>query len=158
RLCGELFLTSTARERDDNLLFVRDRIVRNEEELAGLLDLYGQIRSGRPVRGEGTNRLVSLVRLSGLVRVAESHSLAPSRPRSLPPSRLTVRNRIYERVFDRAWIAEHMPDAEVRRQKAAYRRGLVRAASVAMVVVAVMAGLVVTAVSQAHRAEAASAR
>ena len=40
---------------------------------------------------------------------------------------LRVRNRIYERVFDREWVTQHMPDAELRRQRAAYRRGLLRA-------------------------------
>ena len=52
-----------------------------------------------------------------------------------------MRNRIYARVFDREWVIQHMPDAELRRQKAAYQRGVVRAASTAGIVVAVMAGL-----------------
>ena len=45
-----MFLGSAAQERDDNLIFVRERLVRNEEDLAGLLDLYGQIRRGGRVR------------------------------------------------------------------------------------------------------------
>src|SRR5437660_3287735 len=45
-----------------------------------------------------------------------------------------------------------MPDAELRRQRAAYRRGLFRAASVAAAVLAVVAALALTAVHQAHRA------
>ena len=39
RICEELYLTRRARERDDNLLFVRERIVRGEADLAGLLGL-----------------------------------------------------------------------------------------------------------------------
>jgi len=34
---------------------------------------------------------------------------------------LRVRNRIYARVFDQKWIVEHMPDAELRRQRAALK-------------------------------------
>jgi hypothetical protein len=34
---------------------------------------------------------------------------------------LQVRNPIYERVFDREWVLLHLPDAEVRRQKAALK-------------------------------------
>lgn len=40
RACEDLFLTHRARERDDNLLFVRERILRSEADLAGLLSLY----------------------------------------------------------------------------------------------------------------------
>jgi hypothetical protein len=54
-----------------------------------------------------------------------------------------VRNRIYARVFDRAWVSKHMPDAELQRQRAAYRRGLLRATSVAAAVVAVIGMLAV---------------
>src|SRR5207244_633612 len=36
--CDELYLSHGARERDDNLLFVRDRILRSEADLASLLD------------------------------------------------------------------------------------------------------------------------
>src|SRR5439155_15108553 len=72
------------------------------------------------------------------------------------PATLRVRNRIYARVFDREWVARHMPDAEIRRQRAAYRRGLARAAALSAVVVAAMAGLTATAVTQAGNARAAT--
>ena len=51
---------------------------------------------------------------------------------------LVVRNRIYHRVFDRAWVTQHMPDAELRRQRSAYRRGLLRATGLAAVVVGLL--------------------
>jgi WD40 repeat protein len=127
RHCEALFLSSSAQEKDDNLLFVRERLLNNEVDLAGLLDLYGQVRSGKQVALDDTSQLVSLLRLSGITRVEQG--------------RLRVRNRIYERVFDRAWVTNHMPDAELRRQQAAYRRGLLRATTVSGLVVAVIAGL-----------------
>jgi hypothetical protein len=160
RLCDGLFLSTQARERDDNLLFVRERLLRSEVDLASLLDLYGQVRRGRGSRafervrvfrplggggrapgvaGDETNPLVSLLRLSGIVR-AEGGALR-------------VRNRIYARVFDPAWVRQHMPDAELRRQRAAYRRGLLRAATLAGAILAVVGGLALTAVHQARRAD-----
>jgi hypothetical protein len=72
--------------------------------------------TGKRVLDDETNPLVSLLRLSGVTRVQNR--------------RLYVRNRIYARVFDKAWIAANMPDAEVRRQRAAFRRGVLRTASV----------------------------
>jgi hypothetical protein len=51
-----------------------------------------------------------------------------------------------------------MPDAELRRQRAAYRRGLLRATSVAALIVAMMTGLSLSAMSNAQRAHAASTR
>jgi len=62
---------------------------------------------------------------------------------------------LYARVFDKVWVRENMPDAELRRQRAAFRRGLLQAAGVAAVVVAVVATLAVMAKSQANRAVAA---
>jgi Txe/YoeB family toxin of Txe-Axe toxin-antitoxin module len=119
-LCDELFFSNRARERDDNLIFVRERILRSDVDQAALLDLYIQVRSGKRVMDDETNWLVSILRLSGILRVSKGV--------------LQVRNRIYERVFDRGWVEAHMPGGELRRQKAAYRRGIVRTASVALVV------------------------
>jgi WD40 repeat protein len=138
RVCAELFLCPQARERDDNLLFVRDRFLRSEADPAALLDLYARVRGARRVLDDNAHRLVSLLRLSGIVR-SESGCLR-------------VRNRIYERVFDREWITQHMPDAELRRQRAAYRQGLVRAGAVAGVVLVLISVLASAALTQAARA------
>src|SRR5947209_7406374 len=132
RLCEALFLSPGARERDDNLAFVRDGLLRSGADLASLLVLYGKVRSGKQVRPDDTNPLLDLLRLSGITR--------------LDGNRLTVRNRIYERVFDRAWVVEHMPDAEARRQKAAFWRGVVRAGAIAALIVAAMGFLTFAAV------------
>jgi WD40 repeat protein/Flp pilus assembly protein TadD len=139
RVCERLFLSRSARERDDNLLFVRERLLRIDRDPAGLLDLYDQVRSRRRVRDDDTNPLVSVLRLAGITRVVDGF--------------LRVRNQIYYQVFDREWVAAHMPDAELRRQRAAFRRGLLRATTVAAVLVTVMAALAGTAASEAHRAD-----
>ncbi len=127
RLCEELLFTSRAKEQDDNLLFVRERMLRSEVDLAGLLTLYVHAHRGKRLPDDETNPLVSVLRLSGITRVEGAY--------------LKVRNRIYQRVFDRAWVMASMPDAEMRRQRAAYRRGLLRAAAVGAVILAIMGAL-----------------
>ena len=141
-LCQQLFLTKAAQESDDNLAFARTRLLRGEEDRAALLDLYGQALRGRRVKDDETNPLCPVLRLSGVVKAQNGW--------------LILRNEIYRRVFDSQWIAENMPDAEVRRQKRAYRRGLMRAASVSvgvLAIVAVLAGIAIKSAISARRAE-----
>src|SRR5579884_756072 len=142
--CERLFLTKSAQETDDNLAFVRNRLLRSEADLASLLDVYQRVRSGGRVRDDETNPLCSILRLSGVVKVQNGF--------------LVVRNRIYDRVFDREWVLAHTPGAELRRQRAAYRRGLVRATSVLGSVLALMGVLIALAVTDAARARRAEAK
>ncbi|MGA7884120.1 MAG: AAA-like domain-containing protein [Acidobacteriaceae bacterium] len=130
RICDDLFLSARARESDDNLLFVRERVLRkrSEAELSGLLDLYGVIHAGKQVAADDNNPLIDILRLAGLVTVRDN--------------RLVVRNRIYEHVFDDRWIRMNMPDAELRRQRAAYQKGVMRTVALAAVVLVVIAGLI----------------
>jgi hypothetical protein len=127
RLCEELFFTTRARERDDNLLFVRERMLRGEADVATLLDLYKRIRNQKRVKDDETNPLVSVLRLSGITRVGDGC--------------LLVRNRIYERVFGQEWVKDNLPDVEVRRQREAYRRGLLRASAVAAAILIIIVAL-----------------
>src|SRR5262249_7969866 len=62
RLCEGLFLTRHAQEVDDNLVFVRNRLLRSEVELAGLLDTYRKVQRGRRVADDETNVLASVLR------------------------------------------------------------------------------------------------
>jgi WD40 repeat protein len=144
RICDELFLSHQARERDDNLLFVRERMLRGEAPPADLLTLYGQVQSRRRVREDLTNPLVTTLRLSGIARVERGE--------------LRVRNRIYERVFDAEWVKENMPDAELRRQREAYRKGVFRAAAVAAGIIALVGALAFAALTQRNRAAAEARR
>jgi WD40 repeat protein len=140
-VCAELFLTPRASERDDNLIFVRERLLRGNGDLVGLLGLYQRVLRGKRVPDEGTNVHVSTLRLSGIVRGDRG--------------RLVERNLIYEQVFDADWVNSHMPDAEVRRQRAAFYRGVIRTTGIAAIVVAFMIAAVVYAVGQANRARQA---
>ncbi|MEW6734267.1 MAG: AAA-like domain-containing protein [Acidobacteriota bacterium] len=139
KLCEELFLSNHARVKDTNLLFVRERILHCKADVAALLDLYKKILDGKLIREDETNPLVDLLRLSGIVRVEDGY--------------FKVRNRIYAHVFNREWIEKSIPDAESRRQRAAYWKGLLRAASVATLIIATMAYLIVDARKQRSFAE-----
>ena len=118
-LAEKLFLSRQARDQDDNLIFVRERLLRSEVDVAGLLYLYRRIHSGQLIPDDETNPLVSILRLSGITRGIQGH--------------LQVRNRIYWSVFDGYWIQTNMPEAEVRRQRRAGRRGMVVGFGVAVV-------------------------
>jgi WD40 repeat protein len=137
RLCHTLFLSSGARQQEENLLFVREHLLRGSDDLAELLALYERVRRGATVMNDETSPLIGTLRLSGVVRVAGAGDAARGR--------IELRNRIYARVFDAEWVRRSMPDAELRRQRTAYRRGLLRTGSVAGVVIVALAGLAATA-------------
>ncbi len=139
RLCSKLFLARRAWEQDENLLFVRDQLLRSSDNLFEMLYLYRSVLRGQRIVDDETSRLVTLLRLSG---VAGTHR-----------RRLYVRNRIYEQVFDRGWVALNMPDAEALRHRAAYRRGLLRATLVCGAFVVILAAVSTVAFRQRRRAE-----
>jgi len=134
----QMFFTKHAQEYDDNLIFVRERLLRSSEDVAALLNLYSRIRRSRKVADDDSQPLVSIMRLSGITRAEDG--------------RLRVRNRIYERVFNRDWIKANLPDAEVRRQRAAFRRGVIRTTGVAAFILTIMGALAITAFLQRNRA------
>jgi CheY-like chemotaxis protein len=89
-LCYRLLLCSRAHEQDDNLIFVRERLLRSRANLRDLLQFYRKIRAGELVTLDENHPLVEILELSGIIVIAGG---APR-----------VRNRIYERVFDDNWI------------------------------------------------------
>jgi len=99
RLCDELFLSARAREANDNLLFVRERLLRTRADLVILLDLYEQVLAGETVLDDEQSAEINQLRLAGIVRT-EGH-------------RLAVRNRIYREVFSHAWVQQVKPLAEL---------------------------------------------
>jgi hypothetical protein len=124
RICVDLFLSHRARERDDNLLFVRERMLRSEVDTASLLGVYNKIRANKRIVDDETNPLIAVLRLSGITRIDNGA--------------LKVRNRIYHHVFNSEWVTSNLPDAELRRQRAAYRKGMRRAAALAVPVFALV--------------------
>lgn len=134
----QTFFSKRAQEYDDNLIFVRERLLRSDADVTALLNLYSRVRRRKKVAADDSQSLVALLRLSGITRAQNG--------------RLCVSNRIYERVFDDQWIKANLPGAEVRRQRAAFRRGVIRTTAVAGVILAIMAVLAITAFRQRNRA------
>jgi len=138
-LCNDLFFSPRAQERDDNLLFVRERMLHGKADLPALLYVYERVLRGKRVFDDEADPLVSALRLSGVAKIEAG--------------RLRLRNRIYAKVFNREWVKANMPYAEQRRQRVAFRRGLARATAVAAVIVAAMAWLAFVALQQRNLAK-----
>lgn len=133
-VCEQLFLSQSARQRDDNLQFVRERMLRAEVDTASLLALYLKVWRGKPVLNDDTNPLISVLRLSGITRGRGG--------------KLELRNRVYRQIFDREWVRSNLPGAELRRQRAAYLRGLKLSSAVAL---AIIVGIAVYAYENVYR-------
>jgi WD40 repeat protein len=129
----QMFLSKRAREYDDNLIFVRERLLRGGANVADLLNMYSRVRRRKKVVDDDTQPLVSILRLSGVTRAENG--------------RLCVRNRIYDRVFNGEWIKANLPGVEIRRQRAAFWRGVMITAVVAVILVGI-AALAITAFRQ----------
>lgn len=95
RVCRRLFLEPGARERDDNLYFVHERLVGLAGDEADYLGLYRKIRAGKKILPDDPDPRLPVLKLAGLV--AERGG------------RMQVRNRIYHHVFDEAWVRTHGP-------------------------------------------------
>lgn len=133
-----MFFSKQARQYDDNLIFVRERMLRSDTDVTALLNLYSRVRRRKSVADDDSQPLVSILRLSGITCAQNG--------------KLRVRNRIYDRVFNREWIKANLPGAEVRRQRAAFRRGVIRTTAVAALLLTVMAALAITAFRQRNLA------
>jgi WD40 repeat protein len=144
RACDDLFLNARARERDDNLIFVRERILRSGADLTALLELYLAVWSHRRTFADEANPLISILRLAGIVRSEDGF--------------LIERNRIYHSVFNRAWIRANLPDAELRRQQVAFRQGIFRTAAVASIIIGLLTVAVLVAVDQTRKTRLALAK
>jgi WD40 repeat protein len=153
RICREVFLSPEGSARDDNLIFVRDRLLRSEIGAVELLELYRRVLlaertrglAGGWVRDDPSAPAAAALRLTGVTRSRKGL--------------LRVRNRLYASVFNHRWVLQQMPDAEVRRQEAAFRRGVLRAslaATLLLVLVGGLAGAAIheTAVARQARADA----
>jgi WD40 repeat protein len=138
RICRQRFLSKGAERKEDNLVFVNDHLLKSGGDLAAILTLYRQIWSGKFLSEEETSLLQTTLKLSGVIKTEQGL--------------LQVRNRIYRRVFDRAWISDNMPDAEKRRQQAAYRRGVLRAGGIFALFALIVGGLAIVALQQARYA------
>ena len=90
------FLSSAARQQENNLKFVGDRLTKTTRNLRRVLRLYRDVLCGKLVKDRAASLIHMTLRLSGAVKSdSECH--------------LRVRNRIYNQVFNDAWVQENMP-------------------------------------------------
>lgn len=134
RLVNETFLTPEARHREPNLADVERRLLEPdleskapEEQRTRILEVYARVLRGKVVSGDDENPLIATLRLSGAC--AEQGG------------RIVVRNPLYAAAFDEQWRRSSLPDAELRRQRAATLRGALFTGGIAAVVVATIGWL-----------------
>lgn len=128
QLIREVFLTPETRHQESNLADVERRLLQPDipgltadEGRTQVLVLHGRLLKGRSVEAGEENPVIATLLLSGVA--VEKGGV------------LRMRNRVYAEVFDERWRTQNLPDAEVRRQKAAYRKATLRTAAIASVVV-----------------------
>lgn len=147
RIVEAMFFSVKARAEEPNLADVSRRVleapiegVSPEEARARVLDLYRQVRDGKRVRDDETDPVAAVLKLSGLTRILEGY--------------LVVRNRVYFRAFDRAWIEAGLPDAELVRQRRAARSAALRVGLVTGAIAIAIGGLAVFGFAKAREANA----
>ncbi len=79
--------------KEENLEFVRDRILTNAHSRQ-LLTIYRKIYQGKEIAEDNRSPIHNQLKLSGLVKTVDGY--------------LQVRNEIYRRVFDLAWVKENV--------------------------------------------------
>ncbi|NES42943.1 AAA-like domain-containing protein [Moorena sp. SIO2C4] len=90
KLVRETFLTKRGKQNDDNLHFVRERLLRSSES-AELLKLYSLIIKDIIIINKERNLTHARLKLIGIVKANDLGILEP-------------RNRIYSEVFDLDWL------------------------------------------------------
>jgi WD40 repeat protein len=131
------YLDARARDTDTNLVDVGNRLLGRgdpsftDDQRADVLSLFAQLRK-RGIDDDESNPSSARIKMSGVAR--------------LEGGRLTVRNRIYDKVFGADWIRENMPGQELRRQRKAFWKGAIRSGGVAATVISVVSFLAIAAV------------
>jgi WD40 repeat protein len=140
-------LEPKVRETNINLSDVGNRVLNGyadgddvDEFRANILAAYQKARSGKePLVDDESNRITAVLKLSGLMRSEGKQ--------------LIVRNRIYEHVFGKEWITENMPEQEVRRQRGAFTRGVVRTALISATIIGIIGFLAINNIGLRKKAE-----
>ena len=94
-----LFFADEAR-KESNLRAIRDRIESSPNK-SKMLQIYGQVLRRREVLDEERSPAKNELKLTGLLRPTVH-------------GQLEIRNRIYETVFDLAWVRKNLPPSRTR--------------------------------------------
>jgi hypothetical protein len=98
-LIREMFLTEAGQSTDDNLRFIRDRVLESSQAVK-LLQIYRDIRQGEILSDNELDLTLATLKLTGLIKAMDGV--------------LKVRNPIYERVFDESWVRQALSERELR--------------------------------------------
>ncbi len=91
----ERLFTGEQGKQDNNLQFVRDMLSKRSPDVAKVLSIYRDVRSGKNVADDERSITKAHLKLSGLVRSEQGF--------------LRVRNEIYNSVFNLQWVRENTP-------------------------------------------------
>ena len=144
------YLDARARDADTNLADVGNRLLGTgdpdvgDESRAAVLALYEGMLRGKAVPDDEANPAAARIKMSGVARVEDGL--------------LKVRNRLYREAFDLRWTRENLPGGELRRQRRAYYRGVLRTGGIATAVIAVVGGLAWNNARLARAAQVAQGR
>jgi len=149
RLVHATFLDPKARETNVNLSDVSNRILNGFDDPNGvegyrtvILGRYQNIWQGKRVEDDESQRPLSILKLSGILKVEKGL--------------LVVRNRVYGTVFGKDWISDNMPNAELRRQKIAFWEGVFKTAFISAVIFTAIGSFAFWALMEKQRAEEAT--
>src|ERR1051325_9717592 len=113
------FLSPESKHREPNLADVERRLLdpdiselAPEERRSQLLEYYKKLLWGKSIDALEENPIVVCLRLSGIAVESDG--------------KLRIRNRLYQEAFGETWRYASLPFAEVRRQRSAFRRGVLR--------------------------------
>jgi Skp family chaperone for outer membrane proteins len=110
-------------EQDSNLRFVHDMLTLRAPDPTAVLSMYKSVLAGKRVDDEKQSRIVTHLKLSGIVRGERGA--------------LIVQNAIYAHVFDLNWLNRQWPEHWIRRVPPAVI-GLVAASFIAIVLLGVL--------------------
>jgi hypothetical protein len=102
QIVTRLFFTESRNE--SNLRAIRDRLESSPYKTK-MLQIYGQVLLSRPVLDDERSPAKNELKLIGLVRPSAQEEDAVH---------LEVRNRIYQTVFDMAWVRKNLPQSRTR--------------------------------------------
>jgi tetratricopeptide (TPR) repeat protein len=94
KLVEETFLGEQSAQ-DSNLQFVPDMLIQRAPDKAAVLKTYRRIHASKAVPDEERSPVKAHLKLSGVIKQKGGN--------------LSIRNRIYEQVFNQKWIGQNMP-------------------------------------------------
>lgn len=128
KIIAETYLSPKAVATNSHLLQVAVSFLENLNEQppskTDLLEAYAKVLKKPCTTDSFTQEILERLRLSGLI--------------SIQNGIVSVRNNIYSRVFNKAWVKENLPTADLERQRRAAIKATVRTSFVGLAICSVL--------------------